>query len=119
MRHEHPQVLWLAAVAIPALVGLLFWSWRVKQKLILQFVHARLVSGLTLGVSRAREKVRLALLVVAVAGILWALARPQWGFAWEEATQKGLDIMVAIDTSRSMLARDVVPDRLEKPKLAV
>jgi Ca-activated chloride channel family protein len=119
MRHEHPQVLWLAAVAIPALIGFLYWSWRVKQKLILQFVHARLASSLTVGISPAREKVRLALMVAAVAGILWALARPQWGFAWEEATQKGLDIMVAIDTSRSMLARDVVPNRLEKSKLAV
>jgi Ca-activated chloride channel family protein len=119
MRHEHPQVLWLAAAAIPALVGFLFWSWRVKQKLILQFVHARLASSLMAGVSPAREKVRLALLVAAVAGILWALARPQWSFAWEEATQKGLDILVAIDTSRSMLARDVLPDRLEKTKLAV
>jgi Ca-activated chloride channel homolog len=119
MRLEHPQVLWLAAAAIPALVGFLFWSWRAKQKLILQFVEARLVSSLTLGVSPAREKVRLGLLVAAVAAILFALARPQWGFAWEEATQRGLDIIVAIDTSRSMLARDVLPDRLEKSKLAV
>jgi Ca-activated chloride channel homolog len=119
MRHEHPQVLWLAAAAIPALIGFLFWSWRAKQKLILQFVHARLASSLTVGVSHAREKIRLALLVSAVAGILWALARPQWGFAWEEAKQQGLDIMVAIDTSRSMLARDVLPNRLEKSKLAV
>jgi Ca-activated chloride channel family protein len=119
MRLEHPQVLWLAAAAIPALVGFLFWSWRVKQKLIRQFVHARLAASLTAGVSPAREKVRLALLVAAVAGILWALARPQWGFAWEEAKQQGLDIMVAIDTSRSMLARDVLPNRLEKSKLAV
>ena len=119
MRFEHPQVLWLAAVAIPALIGFLYWSWRVKQKLILQFVHSRLVSSLTVGVSPAREKVRMVLLVAAVVGILSALARPQWGFAWEEATQKGLDIMVAMDTSRSMLARDVLPNRLEKSKLAV
>jgi Ca-activated chloride channel family protein len=119
MRLEHPQVLWLAAAVIPALVGFLFWSWRVKQKLIRQFVHARLAPTLTFGVSPVREKVRLALLVVAVAGILCAVARPQWGFAWEESKQQGLDIMVAIDTSRSMLARDVLPDRLEKTKLAV
>ena len=119
MKLEHPQVLWLAAVVIPALVGFLFWSWRAKQKLILQFVHARLAPSLTVGVSAAREKVRLALLVAAVAAILCALARPQWGFAWEEAKQRGLDIMVAIDTSRSMLARDVLPNRLEKSKLAV
>src|SRR5580658_2843162 len=119
MRCEHPQVLWLAVAAVPVLAGFLYWSWRVKQKLVLQFVHARLLSSLTLGVSRAREKIRMALLVAAVAGILVALARPQWGFAWEEAKQQGLDIIVAIDTSRSMLARDVQPNRLEKSKLAV
>jgi Ca-activated chloride channel family protein len=119
MRCEHPQVLWLAVAAVPALAGFLFWSWRVKQKLVLQFVQARLLSSLTIGVSPAREKIRLALLVAALAGILIALARPQWGFAWEEAKQQGLDIIVAIDTSRSMLARDVLPNRLEKSKLAV
>ncbi|HTA29289.1 MAG TPA: hypothetical protein VK731_02325, partial [Candidatus Cybelea sp.] len=70
MRLEHPQTLWLAAAVIPALVGFLFWSWRAKQKLILQFVHSRLASSLMVGVSPAREKVRLALLVAAVAGIL-------------------------------------------------
>jgi Ca-activated chloride channel homolog len=119
IRFEHPQVLWLAVAAVPALIGFLFWSWRVKQKLIRQFVHDRLASSLTVGVSAARQKLRLALLVVAVTGILCALARPQWGFAWEEAKQQGLDIMVAIDTSRSMLARDVLPNRLERTKLAV
>jgi len=119
MKFEHPQVLWLAVIAIPAIIGFLFWSWRVKQKLALQFVHARLLPTLTVGVSPAREKIRLALLVAAVAGILCALARPQWGFAWEEAKQQGLDIIVAMDTSRSMLARDVQPDRLDKAKLAV
>jgi Ca-activated chloride channel homolog len=119
MRCEHPQVLWLALAAVPALAGFLFWSWRVKQKLILQFVQARLRSSLTIGVSPAREKIRMALLVAALAGILIALARPQWGFAWEEAKQQGLDIIAAIDTSRSMLARDALPNRLEKSKLAV
>ena len=119
MRFEHPQILWLAAAAIPALAGFLFWSWRVKQKLILRFVAPRLLSSLTAGVSPARDKIRLGLLVAAVAGILFALARPQWGFVWEEARQRGLDIIVAMDTSRSMSARDALPNRLEKSKLAV
>jgi Ca-activated chloride channel family protein len=118
MRFAQPQVLWVLLAVVPALIGFLFWSWRVKQKLILQFVHPRLLSGLTVGVSARRQKLRLALLVAAVAGILLALARPQWGFAWEEAKFQGLDIIVAIDTSRSMLAQDVAPNRLEKAKLA-
>jgi Ca-activated chloride channel family protein len=118
MRFAQPQVLWILLVVLPALIGFFFWSWRVKQKLVLQFVHSRLLSSLTLGVSAGRQKLRLALVVAAVAGVLLALARPQWGFAWEEARLQGLDIIVAIDTSRSMLARDAVPNRLEKSKLA-
>jgi Ca-activated chloride channel family protein len=118
MRFAQPQVLWILLAVVPALIGFFYWSWRVKQKLILQFVHPRLLSGLTVGVSARRQQLRLALLVAAVAGILLALARPQWGFAWEEAKFQGLDIIVAIDTSRSMLAQDVAPNRLEKAKLA-
>ncbi len=103
---------------MPAVAGLFYWSWRVKQKLIRQFVQSRLLANLLVGVSPRRQTFRLALLAAALAGVLLALARPQWGFVWEEAKQKGLDIIVAVDTSRSMLAQDVAPDRLEKAKLA-
>ena len=81
-------------------------------------MQARLFSTLTVGLSPARQKFRLALLLAALAGVLAALAGPRWGFSWEEARQRGLDIVVAVDTSRSMLARDVPPNRLDKAKLA-
>jgi len=45
--------------------------------------------------------------------------RPQWGFQWKEVKRKGLDILVAVDTSKSMLAEDVKPNRLERSKLAL
>jgi Ca-activated chloride channel family protein len=118
MRFAQPQFLWILLLAMPAVAGLFYWSWRVKQKLIRQFVRSRLLANLTVGVSPRRQIFRLALSAAAVAGVLLALARPQWGFAWEEAKQKGLDIIFAVDTSRSMLAQDVAPNRLEKAKLA-
>jgi Ca-activated chloride channel family protein len=118
IRFAQPQFLWFLLVAMPAVAGLFYWSWRVKQKLIRQFVGSRLLANLMVGVSPRRQAFRLALLAAAVAGVLLALARPQWGFAWEEAKQRGLDIIVAVDTSRSMLAQDVAPNRLEKAKLA-
>jgi len=118
MRFAQPQFLWVLLIVLPAMVGLFYWSWRVKQKLIRQFVRERLLANLTVGVSPRRQALRLSLLAAALAGALLALARPQWGFAREEAKQKGLDIIVAIDTSRSMLAQDVLPNRLERSKLA-
>jgi Ca-activated chloride channel homolog len=113
-----PQLFWMALVAVPLLGGFFYWSWRVKQKLVKQFVQPRLLGSLMVGSSPGRERIRMILLGGAVVGALLALARPQWGFVWEEVRQRGLDILVAIDTSRSMLAQDVPPNRLEKAKLA-
>src|SRR5437667_11868751 len=118
MRFANREMLWLLLVTVPLLVWFLCWAWRRKQTLIAQFVQSRLLAQLTVGVSPLRQKIRLALVIVAVACALVALARPQWGFDWEEARQRGLDIVVAIDTSRSMLAEDVRPNRLTRAKLA-
>jgi Ca-activated chloride channel homolog len=118
VRFEHPHLLWSLIVVLPGLTGFLWWAWRKKQRLISQFVQSRLLAQLTVGVSKTRQKLRLALMVGAVALLVLVLARPQWGFDWQEARQRGLDIIVAIDTSRSMLARDVSPNRLERAKLA-
>ncbi len=112
------QVLWLLVIVVPLLCGFLFLAWRTKQKLIAQFVQSRLLSNLTVGVSQKRQKFRLVLMVAAVVFLILAMARPQWGFSWEEAKQQGLDIVVAIDTSRSMLAEDLAPNRLTRAKLA-
>ena len=112
-----PQFLWLLLL-VPVLAVFLWWSWRTKQRLVALFVHARLLDFLTVGVSHARQITKLALLVAAVASLAVALARPMWGFTWEEVKHRGLDIVVAIDTSRSMLAEDVRPNRLARAKLA-
>ena len=113
-----PQVLWLLLILLAPLCAFLFWTWRTKQKLIAQFVQSRLLANLTVGVSQTRQKLRLVLMAAAVLFLILAMARPQWGFSWEEAKQQGLDIVVAIDTSRSMLAEDLAPNRLTRAKLA-
>ncbi len=118
MRFAHPHLLWLLLVFPPALAAFFWWSWRKRQELARQFIQARLLPGLISGVSPTRQKLRLAGLVLAVVCLLLALARPQWGFTWEEVRQRGLDIVVAIDTSKSMLAEDLAPNRLARAKLA-
>jgi Ca-activated chloride channel family protein len=117
MKFGDPILLWLLWL-VPGVAVFLWWAWRVKQRLIAQFVQSRLLAVLTVGVSKSRQKIRLALLAASVGLLVIAAARPQWGFDWEEVKQKGLDIVVAIDTSRSMLANDVYPNRLERAKLA-
>ncbi|MCU0788649.1 MAG: VWA domain-containing protein [Verrucomicrobia bacterium] len=118
MRFEHPHLLWLLPL-LPSLVLLfLWWSNRARRRLLEQFIQSRLLPELTVGISTARQRARALLFAGAAGLIVIALARPQWGFSWEEARHKGLDIVVAIDTSKSMLAEDIKPNRLARAKLA-
>ena len=118
MRFAHSHLLWLVALLLPLLIVFLVWAWRAKQRQIAQFVQSRLLANLTVGVSQGRQKFRLILLGTSMAFLLLAVAGPQFGTDWQEARQQGLDVIVAIDTSRSMLATDIAPDRLTRAKLA-
>ena len=111
--------MWLLLVVPPLLALFFWWALRARQKLLTQFVEARLLATLTAGISPARRKLRFALLILAVAFLIIALARLQYGFDLVEVEQRGLDIVIAVDTSKSMLATDIAPNRLERAKLAV
>ena len=119
MHFEYSQILWLTLLIV-ALLGLFFrWTWLKRSKLLNQFVHSNLVKQLTLGLSPNHRLTKIGLLMVAVALLLTAVARPKFGFEWQEMEVKGLDILIAVDTSRSMLASDQSPNRIERAKLAV
>lgn len=113
-----PDWLWLLFVLPPALALFFWWRERSRQQLLAQFIQARLLSALTVGISPYRRRIRFALLVLASVFLILALARPRYGYTYQEVEQSGLDIVVAIDTSKSMLAQDIAPNRLERAKLA-
>jgi Ca-activated chloride channel family protein len=115
---SNPNMLWTLLVVPPALLLFFWWSWRKRQSLLTQFIQARLLPALTVGISPARQKIRLGCVVLAVVCLILALARPRWGFDWEDVKLRGLDIVVAIDTSKSMTAEDIAPNRLARAKLA-
>jgi Ca-activated chloride channel family protein len=118
MHWENPNLLWLLLVVPPALVLFFWWRERSRQQMLAQFIEARLLTTLTVGISPQRRKIRFTLLVLASVCLIIALARPQYGFDLQEVEQSGLDIVVAVDTSKSMLAQDIAPDRLDRAKLA-
>ena len=118
MRFEHLQILWFLLVVPPALAAFFWWAGRARQRLLTQFVEARLLSQLTVGISPARRKIRFALVILAVVFLILTLAQPQRGFDLQEIEQRGLDVLVAIDTSKSMLATDIAPNRLARARLA-
>ena len=118
MRFENAYILWLLLVIPPLLAGFFWWALASRERLLAQFIHARLLTSLVVGVSPARLKVRFAFALLATVFLILALARPQHGFELQEVEQHGLDIVVAIDTSKSMLATDIAPNRLTRAKLA-
>ncbi|MFA4888923.1 MAG: VWA domain-containing protein [Candidatus Omnitrophota bacterium] len=96
-----------------------FWVFKARKKAEEKFAAAGLLKGLLESFNPARQRLKASLIVLALFLSLIALMRPQWGFRWEEAKRKGLDIMIAVDTSKSMLAEDVLPSRLERTRLAI
>ena len=118
---QFAQPIWLFA-GFAACVALV-WQYRRfdrGQRIALaQFVSARLLPKLTSSVSASRKLVKRILLTLGVAFVFIALARPQAGFEFQETHRKGLELLFAVDTSKSMLAQDVKPDRLTRAKLAV
>ncbi len=111
---------WLWGLLVLPLAVLLFV--RAEQRSaarLREFVAPRLLAQLGAAVSRPRRWLRFALLLLGVGLALVSLAKPRWGYTYDEVKRKGLDLIIAIDTSRSMLANDVAPNRLQRTKLAV
>jgi len=84
-----------------------------------RFAQAGLLPELLRGVNVKRKRLKIMMLILGVSLILVSLMRPQWGFHWQEVKRKGVDIVIALDTSKSMLTRDIKPSRLVRSKLAI
>ena len=111
---------WLFALAVVPILAALFALTALRRRRALgAFGDAQLVRKLTSTVSVTARRWKAAICVVAVGMLVVALARPQFGSRVETVQSLGQDIMVAVDLSRSMLAEDVAPNRLERARLAI
>ena len=113
--------IWLlAGVAACGILALSFFFFQKRSHAALRkFASDRLLEKLTQGVSQRKRMTKRVILLLAVGAIFVALARPQMGFQWKEVKRKGIDILMAVDTSKSMLAEDVKPNRLERSKFGI
>lgn len=108
------NLIWL--VLIPALIFFYIWVFKKKKKLLMQFGKLQSVSKLLRQVSYSSQYWKAALTILAALFLVFALSRPQYGSIERPVVQRGVDIMIAIDTSSSMLARDMKPNRLSRAK---
>ena len=114
------QVYYAYGIWIVLVLVLFFaWAFRTKKLVMRKFAEARLLNEIASSVDPKKQIIKSTIIIAILILSVLALMRPQWGFQWQEVRRSGLDILIAIDTSKSMLATDVKPNRLERSKLAV
>ncbi len=115
MRFGSANFLVLLVLLVPMLIFFRI-AWNNKMNLIKRFGNIDILKKLMQNVSFTKQKFKMFLLLLTIAILIITLARPQIGTKMEKLKRKGLDIIIALDTSDSMLAEDIKPNRIIKAK---
>ena len=118
MNFAHPYLLLLLWAVVPLLLAVL-WGMSRRKRILSGFADGDGLGRLAGEFSPTRRLTGALLLILAAAAGLTALAGPRYGYRWEKVEQRGVDIMVALDCSRSMLAEDIKPSRLTRAKFEI
>ncbi len=118
---QFAQPLWLitglgVCIALSLLIRVLYER---RTTALAKFAAHQLLSKLTRNISSRKRRIKNILIIGAVFMCFVALSRPQYGFKWIDVKRKGIDILFALDTSKSMLAQDIKPNRLERAHYAI
>lgn len=117
-RFANIELLYLL-LAVPVFVVLFWIALRRKKKMLKRFGEINIIKGLMPDSSSERPVVKFILILLAYISLVIAIARPQFGSQLKEVKREGIEIAIALDVSNSMLAQDIMPNRLEKAKQAI
>ena len=109
------HLLWV----VPAIVLFYLYAWRRRKQALQRFLDAGMLAKIPVSSSPSRRWWKAAAMVAAVVLTVAALARPAWNPKPETVERRGRDVVFLLDVSRSMLAEDLAPNRLERAKLAI
>ena len=115
MRFAEPNFLW-ALFTLPLFLLLFVYAYRRRKKIASKFASISMLPKIATSLSPWRRATKTGLLLLGIAFLIVALARPQWGRQMEHIERKGLDILLLQDVSLSMLAEDVKPNRLVRSR---
>ncbi len=117
-RLEHSEY-WIALLVIPAMV-VLYWIWLYwRRRAIKHFADPELFGRLAPNLSLSKYHLKFFLQLLAIAAIVVGLVNPRVGSQLETVKRKGVDVVFALDVSKSMLAEDIAPSRLEKARQVI
>lgn len=109
------HLLWV----LPVLFAVFMYGWSKRRKALEIFIEAGLLDKINISTDNSKKYFKAVLIILSLAFIIFALTRPSWNPKPEKIERKGRDIVFMIDVSKSMLAEDLVPNRLERAKLAI
>ncbi len=115
MRFAEPSFLW-GLFTLPLFALLFYYAFYRRKRLAERFVSLSMLPKLATSVSPWRRLAKVLLLLLAIAFLFVALARPQWGHKLEHVERRGLDLVLLQDVSLSMLAEDIKPNRLVRSR---
>ncbi|MEJ6736352.1 MAG: VWA domain-containing protein [Flavobacteriales bacterium] len=118
-RFEHNIYLWALLAVIPLIVIVFLFVQNWKRRKLRKFGSQAVVKRLMLNVSKTLPIVKFVLFTMAMVSLLIGLANLQFGTKLEEVKREGIDLMICLDVSNSMLAEDLSPNRLERSKRAI
>lgn len=118
LRFEDPIYLWMLLI-IPILVLVRFIVWQKRKRNLRKFGDSSLLKEMMPDVSKYRPTIKFSLLLSAITILIFMIARPQVGSKISHEKREGIEVLIALDISNSMLAQDVIPSRLEKSKLLI
>jgi Ca-activated chloride channel family protein len=105
--------------AVPVILGIYVYAWQQRRKALESFIDAGMLSKITISTSQSKRWWKATAIMAAVLFIVAALTRPGWNPKPEKIERRGRDVVFLLDVSKSMLAEDLVPNRLERAKLAI
>ena len=106
-------------ILLPLMFLFVLWAAQRREAALARLGNPSLVRRLSSSVNWRGRRWRTALWFVALTALIISLTRPQWGSEAQLVEQQGIEVMVALDVSNSMLAQDVKPDRLSRAKLEI
>lgn len=118
LRFEDPIYLWMLLI-IPILVLVRFIVWQKRKRNLRKFGDPSLLKEMMPDVSKYRPTIKFCLLLSAITILIFMIARPLVGSKISHEKREGIEVLIALDISNSMLAQDVIPSRLEKSKLLI
>ena len=118
LRFEDPSYLWLLWL-IPVLVLVRLVGWRRRKAKLKRLGDPELLKQLMPNISKYRPTVKFVLMLAALALLIVMVARPQMGSKISHDKRQGIETIICLDISNSMLAQDVAPSRLDKSKMLI